>query len=619
MHVGGGCAVPWLRVSVVDQDVPLLLSKGALKALGAKLDLGRARLEFVELETEVALIETKSGLCGFEINKLESLYTGDIAFPPQAMLEGEMEVSLGGLLEDLEAGDREVHVCPDVASPKTEIKPNFPRCELMAQKFLEKKDFSYEALQQVVENLPDVDQSRQRNINGGNRKQRRGMMAGLWAHGGMFGVAKTGQKFPVTIQYINMFMRDKVDLRWTSFVVLKNVQTNIHTDAHNATDSLTATVTFGQFDGGQLWVAGDGGQEIGHPAKKWAKGKKISGMNIDTRHQPFFLDPKLKHATQPWSGTRWCLSCYTARTAPLMDDTMRKSLASLGFPLQAVPKIRTFGISNNVCNTSSGHQEPHIDQDGVISPCLSTPHAVDGRPVAQPESVSVKHHAPQGGTRRNDGQQVHHAEEERRVCPRDPRPDELGDGRSAKARCGEAEVDLEYGQAAEASVSSSGRMEEVRCGRLEGDIREGGMSRSGQGQRQALGKMESTSAGHGNRDVAHGGDGDPARGRHLLRHPHVPEVSDPTFGENEPSHQGRFLWMRPLSIMHSDSAPHLRGTAHQGGPGPAECAEGERGEPCERHPRKKIGKPGPRGHSLVHAPHRTIPTNYEQVRQMARG
>ena len=278
VHVGGGCAVPWLRVSVVDQDVPLLLSKGALKALGAKLDLGRARLEFVELETEVALIETKSGLCGFEINKLESLYTGDIAFPPQAMLEGEMEVSLGGLLEELEAGDREVHVCPDIASPKTEIKPNFPRCELMAQKFLEKKDFSYEALQQVVENLPDVDQSRQRNINGGNRKQRRGMMAGLWAHGGMFGVAKTGQKFPGTIQYINMFMRDKVDLRWTSFVVLKNVQTNIHTDAHNATDSLTATVTFGQFDGGQLWVAGDGGQEIGHPAKKWAKGQKISTL-----------------------------------------------------------------------------------------------------------------------------------------------------------------------------------------------------------------------------------------------------------------------------------------------------------------------------------------------------
>ena len=260
---------------------------------------------------------------------------------------------------------------------------------------------------------------------------------------------------------------------------------------------------------------------------------------------------------------------------------MRKSLASLGFPLQAVPKFRTFGISNDVDNTSSAHQEPHIDQDGVISPCVSTPHAVDGRPVAQPESVSVKHHAPQGDTRRNDGQQVHHAEEERRICPRDPCPDELGDGRSAKARCGKAQVDLEYGQAAEATVSSSGRMEEARCGCLEGDIREGGMSRSGQGQRQALGKMESTPAGHRNRDVAHGGDGEPDGGRHLLRHPHVPEVSDPTFGENKSSHQRRFLWMRPLSITHSDSTSHLRGTAHQGGSGPAECTERERREPWE--------------------------------------
>ena len=242
VHVGGGCAVPWLRVSVVDQDVPLLLSKNALKALGARLDLGRARLEFVELETEVALIETQSGLCGFEINKLESLYVGQLDFPPQGMLDGEMEVSFGCLLEDLETEDSEVHLCPDIMPSKVELKL---RCEGLAAKFLEEKNFSYEALQEVVENLPDVDKSRQRGINGGNRKQRRGMMAGLWAHGGFFGVAKTAQKFPLTIQYINMFMREKVEHTWTSLVVLKNVRTNIHTDAHNATDSLTATVSFG--------------------------------------------------------------------------------------------------------------------------------------------------------------------------------------------------------------------------------------------------------------------------------------------------------------------------------------------------------------------------------------
>ena len=319
VHVGGGCAVPWLRVSVVDQDVPLLLSKNALKALGARLDLGRARLEFVKLETEVSLIETQSGLCGFEINTVDSLRTGPLDFPPEEMLEGEMEVSFGRPQDEDDTGDRAVHLCPAVTTTETSAQPV---CESLASKFFEEKNFSFEALQEVVEHLPDVDRARQRGINGGSRKHRRGMMAGLWAHGRFFGVAKTAQKFPWTIQYVNTFMRDKVELPWTSFVILKNVQTNIHTDAHNATDSVTATVTFGQFDGGQLWVEGSGETNHGSPAGKCAKGKKLQGTNVDTRHKPFLLDPKQKHAIQPWTRTRWCLSCYTARSEPQMDASM---------------------------------------------------------------------------------------------------------------------------------------------------------------------------------------------------------------------------------------------------------------------------------------------------------
>ena len=193
VQVGGACVIPWLRVSVVNQDVPLLLSKNALKALGARLDLGRARLEFAELETEVELIETQSGLCGFEINKPDGLCAGHLDFPPNAMLEGEMEVSFGRLVEECGIIESEVHLCPDVVTSDTSLKLE---CEALAARFLEAGNFSYEAIQEVVERLPDVNRSRQRSINGGSRKQRRGMMAGLWAHGGFFGVAKTAQKFP---------------------------------------------------------------------------------------------------------------------------------------------------------------------------------------------------------------------------------------------------------------------------------------------------------------------------------------------------------------------------------------------------------------------------------------
>ena len=525
VHVGGGCAVPWLRVSVVDQDIPLLLSKGALKALGAKLDLGRATLEFAELETEVALIETQSGLCGFEINKLEGMYTGSLDFPPGRMLEGEMEVSLGDLLEDREVQESEVHVCPGVGSA-----PNPPKlpCELLAEKFLEQKNFSYKALQEVVEHLPEVDQTRQRGINGGNRKGRRGVMAGLWAHGGFCGVAKTSSKFPVTIQYINNFMREKVDLPWTSFVVLKNVMTNIHTDAHNATDSLTATVTFGQFDGGELWVEGSDEINQGRPAKKGKSGRKLPCTNVDTREKPYFLNPKRKHATQPWTGTRWCLSCYTARSEQQMDGDMKKSLGRLGFPLREVPQTRTFGSSNVVCSTSSNHQEPLKTKDGVESPCLITPHAVDGRSVAQPQSDSLQPHDSQGrGEDGGDGEQVHHAEAQGGVRARHPHPNKPVDGGGAEARRRAPQVDLEYGQAQEAAVAPSGRVEENGCRSPQGDLREGGVPRSRKGARQALGALESAPVGDGDRHVGHRSAGRPATRGCVLGDSPMPDCNIP--------------------------------------------------------------------------------------------
>ena len=57
-----------MGVSVVDQDAPLLLSKTALKALGAVMNLGEGRITLERLGVSVPLRETKSGLCGFFIN-----------------------------------------------------------------------------------------------------------------------------------------------------------------------------------------------------------------------------------------------------------------------------------------------------------------------------------------------------------------------------------------------------------------------------------------------------------------------------------------------------------------------------------------------------------------------
>ena len=63
LYVEGAKVTPWIRVSVVPQPVPLLLSKAALKSLGAVLDLAGGKLEFSTLRTTTKLVETSTGPC----------------------------------------------------------------------------------------------------------------------------------------------------------------------------------------------------------------------------------------------------------------------------------------------------------------------------------------------------------------------------------------------------------------------------------------------------------------------------------------------------------------------------------------------------------------------------
>ena len=400
------------------------------KALGAKLDLGAAKVELSELETSMELVETSSGLCGFVINRAVATAEAVSSFPPVSMLDGETEVAMGVDMwpDSSDQKPNTVHVCPQVSGNRAD-------CEVLAEQLLEAKAFEYASLQKLVEMLPDVNPNRQRAINGGTSKGRRGLMAGVWAHGGFFGVAKTSKKFPATIRYINMFMREKAELQhWTSFVVLRNVKTNLHKATHIATGSVTATVTFGNFEGGELWIAKDDPDK--KVFRKDAQGRRVVGENVDTKHTPYLLDPKNEHATQPWAGTRWCLSCYTSRSVKDLDADMKKSLNELGFPLPPASEIRTFGSSKVVRNTSSMNQEPRNEVDEVGSKCVRTLHVSNGSSVAHSSSARADSSSDsRRDTVRSDGQQVRCPEAKGGVCERDPHPDRLGPRGAAQARC----------------------------------------------------------------------------------------------------------------------------------------------------------------------------------------
>ncbi|CAE7476027.1 unnamed protein product [Symbiodinium microadriaticum] len=321
--VPGATTTPWIRVSIVSEDVPLLLSKGALKAMGARLDLESSKIELTRLGAIAPLVETSSGLCGFVINEGRAPDGNGTGFPPVNMLEGEAEI---GLAADGTPAEAHVHVA---------VKDDEEDCEQMAERLLRQGEFSYESLEGLAQKLPII-KDKQRGINRKARKQIQGITAGLWAHGNMQGVTKNTQRFPNTVRYLNSFVKSKCDGTWTSLVLLRDVRMTLHKDCHNAEDSTSLISSFGSFGGrgGELWVAGPG-EDADQVAKIRVdpSGRRIEGHLVDTFQKPYQLNPKTQHATQPWTGVRWCMSCYTSRAHENLDMNEQKTLLDLGFPL----------------------------------------------------------------------------------------------------------------------------------------------------------------------------------------------------------------------------------------------------------------------------------------------
>ncbi|CAE7631963.1 RE1 [Symbiodinium sp. CCMP2592] len=330
---------PWVRVSVVQQDVPLLLSKTALKGLGARLDLGDSRILLGKLGTQAPLIETASGLCGFMINDNVAFSENDMTLPPQAMLEGETEIYVPGEAEDENVEPiYKVHAEADRGS-------TCQKCETCARALIESRDFSYNALEMLANLLPEVKMKKQRAINQAGESRAQGLVAGVWAHGGFSGITRATRDLPWTIKYINQFLRQQVKMEWSSFVLMKNIKTNLHRDKNNAKQALSATVTFGNFQGGELWMReGSAENQPGASVdRRDREGKLVKGTVVSTREKPLVFDPRVSHGTQRWKGTRWCLTCYTSRAIVELGDNDRRLLHDLKFPLKAVDKTRTFG------------------------------------------------------------------------------------------------------------------------------------------------------------------------------------------------------------------------------------------------------------------------------------
>ena len=81
-------------------------------------------------------------------------------------------------------------------------------------------------------------------------------------------------------------------------VLLRNVKSGLHKDCHNASRSLTAAVSFGQFEGGELWVADDEvAQDDPFPGRS-SRSTWENGAGQKDRYAPQALPPGSQG--RPW-------------------------------------------------------------------------------------------------------------------------------------------------------------------------------------------------------------------------------------------------------------------------------------------------------------------------------
>ena len=592
--IEGAKLVPWIRVSVVPQGVPLLLSKAALKSLGAVLDLAGGELELSALGTTTELVETSTGLCGFRIN--HQVQSQASKFPSEALLTQDVEVEVSDEHDSYRNAQNEVaqtcilqeedrstgegnsvgiaNVEDSDRNAQNEVAPSLESVhsdpEKLAASLMFQQDFTFSALKRLVGLIPLDKKKIHRGINGGKGKRIQGMVAGIWTHGSQVGVAKTAQKWPRTITYINRFMKHHGGNQWSSFVLLKNVKTKIHKDNHNTPGSMVKTMTFGDFSGGEVWIASQGEQErVAGSTIVWAKdckGVRKAGYLVDTYEKPFDLDPKVEHATRPWKGDRWCLSFYSSRGAIGANQRCRRQLKKLEFPLARYVTARTFGITQDTVESSliQGPHESREDNDSEVRRTPQQSHFSDS--IACVPSSSIPDHGSDPCSETQGG--VHE-------CHR--RKDQASRDRAEGARCHSVEGDLGSSEAQEEGASTSIELEAEGPGGPKAVIPRGGGSGSRAPKRLALGPLGESEAHHGNFHVGGDGQGDRSRRgpqRSVRRGSPVRELCYSHGGSQEPPHPGGILGMHevsslpdhaPMGVCESTSGSGSTRVRHQGG------------------------------------------------------
>ncbi|CAE7280515.1 unnamed protein product [Symbiodinium sp. CCMP2592] len=152
---------------------------------------------------------------------------------------------------------------------------------------------------------------------------------GACSLGGIAGLRANASKFPLATQVLCAFLHQvKPDFQYTSCALFKNVATQPHRDARNATGT-NLIVPISSFKNGGIWCEDPAGKVPFH-----CEGVTRLGTCLEVASGPVILDARDRlHATLDWQGDRLVLIAYSVSQWHALSSHHKDFLSSLGFRL----------------------------------------------------------------------------------------------------------------------------------------------------------------------------------------------------------------------------------------------------------------------------------------------
>ena len=159
------------------------------------------------------------------------------------------------------------------------------------------------------------------------------VVLGQYVYGGMSGVTKAVVNHTALTRYLNSFVRTHNPATWRALSIFKGGAVKVRHDYNNEVGTRNYFASFGQEEGGELWVHdrdineedvamdGDGTIQWRRTgAKEW-----LPGRLMDSQEKFVEFDPHVKRHVMATNGDAWHLVAYTHRAERTMSVPIRRS------------------------------------------------------------------------------------------------------------------------------------------------------------------------------------------------------------------------------------------------------------------------------------------------------